>query len=59
MSTIDDGYDTEAMAKIEAQTKKEVENMQKECYKHIENRLKETFVEVKGNIEEIEARYKS
>ena len=33
MSTIDDGYDTETMAKIEANTKKEVDNLKAVVFK--------------------------
>ena len=42
MSTIDDGYDSEAMAKIEANIKTEVEASQHACFKQIELRIRES-----------------
>ena len=43
MSTIDDGYDSEAMAKIEANIKTEVEASKHACFKQIELRVRETM----------------
>lgn len=59
MSTINDGYDTEAMAQIEANIKSEVEMMKKVCFKQIENRLAEKAEETDERIDGLEAKYKS
>ena len=59
MSTIDDGYDTETMAKIEANTTKAVEQVKKQCFNQIETRLKEAGAEMNSRIHNIEAGYKS
>ena len=59
MSTIDDGYDTETMAKIEANTSKAVEQCKKQCFAQIETRLKEAGAELNSRIFNIESGYKS
>ena len=59
MSTIDDGYDSEAMAKIEANTRKECESVKLQCFKQIEIRLSENNSNLLKRVDEIEMSYKS
>ena len=51
MSTIDDGYDSEAMAKIEANIKSEVEASQHACFKQIDLRIRESGQEIDKQLE--------
>ena len=59
MSTIDDGYDSEAMAKIEANIRREVDAVKNQCYKQIEIRLQEEGTDLRKRIDGIEMSYKS
>ena len=59
MSTIDDGYDSEAMAKIEANIRREVDAVKNQCFKQIEIRLQEEGTDLRKRIDGIEMSYKS
>lgn len=59
MSTIDDGYDTEAMDKIEANTKDQINALKIVCFKQIELRIREQGKDLLDKIDLMELSYKS
>ena len=59
MSTIDDGYDSDTMAKIDANIRKQCEAVKSQCFKQIETRIQETNGELFKRMDSVEMSYKS